>query len=305
MIQARGLVKRYGATAAVNDFSFTIRPGMVTGFLGPNGAGKTTTMRLILGLDYPSAGSVTVNGRPYAQLPVPMHEVGALLDAGAVPGGRTARTVRSEFTKIRSVRSTSWSLALLVLASAAWCVAYCLGTVHNWPTMSAQDRAGFDPAQSSVLGVALLGQLVIVVFGALMFTSEYATGTMRTSLTVMPRRTVFYGAKLATFAAVSLAVTVVASFGMFFLGQALLGSTHTAVSLAHPGVLRSVIITALYAEVCGLIAFGIGALARNTAAALTISYGASRCCPSCSRRCRPRCTTPWWPGCPAATPSRS
>jgi ABC-2 type transport system ATP-binding protein len=91
MIQARGLVKRYGSTAAVNDLSFTIRPGLVTGFLGPNGAGKTTTMRLILGLDYPSAGAVTVNGKPYAQLPDPMREVGALLDAGAVPGGRSAR----------------------------------------------------------------------------------------------------------------------------------------------------------------------------------------------------------------------
>ena len=91
MIEARGLVKRYGATAAVNDLSFTIRPGLVTGFLGPNGAGKTTTMRLILGLDHPSAGTVTVNGRPYAASPAPMHEVGALLDAGAVHGGRTAR----------------------------------------------------------------------------------------------------------------------------------------------------------------------------------------------------------------------
>jgi ABC-2 type transport system ATP-binding protein len=91
MIEARGLVKRYGSTAAVNDLTFTIRPGLVTGFLGPNGAGKTTTMRLILGLDHPSAGTVTVNGKPYAQLPSPMHEVGALLDAGAVHGGRTAR----------------------------------------------------------------------------------------------------------------------------------------------------------------------------------------------------------------------
>ena len=91
MIEARGLVKRYGSTAAVNDLSFTIRPGLVTGFLGPNGAGKTTTMRLILGLDYPSAGTVTVDGKPYAQLPDPMREVGALLDAGAVHGGRTAR----------------------------------------------------------------------------------------------------------------------------------------------------------------------------------------------------------------------
>ena len=91
MIQARGLVKRYGSTAAVNDLSFAIRPGLVTGFLGPNGAGKTTTMRLILGLDRPSAGTVTVNGRPYAASPAPMHEVGALLDAGAMHGGRTAR----------------------------------------------------------------------------------------------------------------------------------------------------------------------------------------------------------------------
>jgi len=185
-----------------------------------------------------------------------------------------ARTVRSEFTKVRSVRSTYWTLTLMVLASLAWCVAYCLGTVHHWPAMSPQDRASFDPAQSSVLGVALLGQLVIVVFGALMLTSEYSTGSMRTSLTVMPRRTVLYGAKLAVFAAVSLGVAVVTSLGAFFLGQALLGGPHAAVSLAHPGALRSVVITALYAEVCGLIAFGVGALVRNTAAALTIAYGA-------------------------------
>jgi ABC-2 type transport system ATP-binding protein len=92
MIEAHGLIKRYGDIAAVDDLSFTIRPGQVTGFLGPNGAGKTTTMRLILGLDYPSAGTVTVNGKPYAQLASPMHEVGALLDAAAVHGGRTARS---------------------------------------------------------------------------------------------------------------------------------------------------------------------------------------------------------------------
>src|SRR5579864_2802859 len=91
MIEAHSLTKRYGSTVAVNDLSFTIRPGMVTGFLGPNGAGKTTTMRLMLGLDYPSAGTVTVNGRTHAQSPSPMQEVGALLDAKAVHGGRSAR----------------------------------------------------------------------------------------------------------------------------------------------------------------------------------------------------------------------
>jgi ABC-2 type transport system ATP-binding protein len=90
MIEANGLVKRYGATTAVNDLSFSIRPGLVTGFLGPNGAGKTTTMRMILGLDAPTQGSVTVDGRSYRDLPAPMREVGALLDAKALHGGRRA-----------------------------------------------------------------------------------------------------------------------------------------------------------------------------------------------------------------------
>src|ERR1700728_2673125 len=90
MIEARGLVKRYGSTTAVDNLSFDVRPGQVTGFLGPNGAGKTTTMRMILGLDRPSAGTVTVNGKPFAGLYSPMREVGALLDAKAVHGGRSA-----------------------------------------------------------------------------------------------------------------------------------------------------------------------------------------------------------------------
>ncbi|KQM83277.1 ABC transporter ATP-binding protein [Agromyces sp. Leaf222] len=90
MITAEGLVKRYGAKTAVNDISFTVRPGQVTGFLGPNGAGKSTTMRMIVGLDRPSAGSVSVNGKPYAAHRAPLHEVGALLDAKAVHTGRSA-----------------------------------------------------------------------------------------------------------------------------------------------------------------------------------------------------------------------
>src|SRR6202167_1667876 len=91
MIEVRGLTKRYGRTLAVDDLSFTVRPGMVTGFLGPNGAGKTTTMRLILGLDRPTAGTVTVDGRPHRQAAGPMREVGALIDARAAHGGRSAR----------------------------------------------------------------------------------------------------------------------------------------------------------------------------------------------------------------------
>jgi ABC-2 type transport system ATP-binding protein len=90
MIEAVGLTKRYGERVAVDRLSFTVRPGQVTGFLGPNGAGKSTTMRMILGLDAPSAGSVTVNGRPFVSLNNPMREVGALLDAKAIHGGRSA-----------------------------------------------------------------------------------------------------------------------------------------------------------------------------------------------------------------------
>jgi ABC-2 type transport system ATP-binding protein len=90
MIEASGLSKRYGDTLAVDDLSFTVPPGQVTGFLGPNGAGKSTTMRMILGLDAPSAGSVMVNGRPYTEYRRPLFQVGALLEARAVHGGRSA-----------------------------------------------------------------------------------------------------------------------------------------------------------------------------------------------------------------------
>jgi ABC-2 type transport system ATP-binding protein len=90
MIEARGLTKRYGDTLAVDNLSFSVAPGKITGFLGPNGAGKTTTMRLILGLDRPTGGTVTVHGKPFGQLAYPMREVGALLDAKAVHGGRSA-----------------------------------------------------------------------------------------------------------------------------------------------------------------------------------------------------------------------
>ncbi|MEV6877155.1 ATP-binding cassette domain-containing protein [Amycolatopsis sp. NPDC051128] len=89
-IEIRGLTKRYGPDTVVDDLSFTVEPGQVTGFLGPNGAGKSTTMKMIVGLAAPTRGSVTIGGRRYADLPVPLTEVGALLDAGAVHGGRKA-----------------------------------------------------------------------------------------------------------------------------------------------------------------------------------------------------------------------
>jgi ABC-2 type transport system ATP-binding protein len=90
MIEAHGLTKRYGEKLAVQDLTFTVRPGVVTGFLGPNGAGKSTTIRMIMGLDAPTAGRVTVNGRRYAELAAPLREVGALLEARAIHTGRSA-----------------------------------------------------------------------------------------------------------------------------------------------------------------------------------------------------------------------
>jgi ABC-2 type transport system ATP-binding protein len=90
MIEAKQLTKRYGEKVAVDDLSFTVRPGIVTGFLGPNGSGKSTTMRMIMGLDYPDTGRATVNGRPYHDLRWPLREVGALLEAKAIHPGRPA-----------------------------------------------------------------------------------------------------------------------------------------------------------------------------------------------------------------------
>src|ERR1700736_1895352 len=91
MIVANAITKRYGSTIAVDDLTFTVESGHVTGFLGPNGAGKSATMRMIVGLDAPTAGRITVTGRPYGELRFPLREVGALLEAKAIHPGRSAR----------------------------------------------------------------------------------------------------------------------------------------------------------------------------------------------------------------------
>jgi ABC-2 type transport system ATP-binding protein len=121
MIDVQGLSKRYGDAVAVADLSFQVRPGMVTGFLGPNGAGKSTTMRLVLGLDRPTAGTATIDGRAYRELPAPLHEVGALLDAKAVHGGRTAYRHLSWLARAGGIRRSRADevLGLVGLADVA------------------------------------------------------------------------------------------------------------------------------------------------------------------------------------------
>ncbi|WP_371602905.1 ATP-binding cassette domain-containing protein [Streptomyces sp. NBC_01220] len=103
MIEVNGLTKRYGIATAVKDLTFTVRPGEVTGFLGPNGAGKTTTLRMLLGLVEPTAGTATLQGRPFREHPRGLRHVGALLDAGDVHGGRTARAHLAMLARSNSI----------------------------------------------------------------------------------------------------------------------------------------------------------------------------------------------------------
>ncbi|MFY9926621.1 MAG: ABC transporter permease [Streptosporangiaceae bacterium] len=191
------------------------------------------------------------------------------------PAGRAGLggTLRSEFTKIRSVRSTYWTLLVLLVVSVGIGAAISAGTAANWSHTSPSDRATFDATQASIAGLFYLGQLVIVVLGALVCTSEYSTGMIRTSLTAMPRRVTVYAAKAVVFAVIALVVTLVAAFVAFVLGQALLGSTHASVTLSGPNVLRAVIGSALYVTLCGLFAFAAGSILRHTAATISSIIG--------------------------------
>jgi ABC-type transport system involved in multi-copper enzyme maturation permease subunit len=191
------------------------------------------------------------------------------------PTGRAGfgGTLRSEFTKIRSVRSTYWTLFVLLAISIGIGAAICAGAAANWSQTSAADRATFDATQVSIAGLFYLGQLVIVVLGTIVLTAEYSTGMIRTSLTAMPRRITVYAAKALVFAIVALVVALVAAFISFFLGQALLASTHANVTLSAPNVLRAVIGSALYVTLCGLFAFAAGAIIRHTAATITSIIG--------------------------------
>ena len=151
MIEVRGLTKRYGDKVAVDGLSFGVEPGKVTGFLGPNGAGKTTTMRLILGLDYPDAGTVTVDGKRYRELAYPMREVGALLDAKSVHGGRSAYN------------------HLLCLAQTNNLPRRRVGEVLELvglPAVAKKRSKGFSLGMSQRLGIAatLLGDPKVVMF---------------------------------------------------------------------------------------------------------------------------------------------
>jgi len=180
-----------------------------------------------------------------------------------------ADALRSEFTKIRSTRSTYWTLLALIVITVGIGAIACYGTASHAPQI---DRASFDATQLS-LGGLYVGQLVIAVLGALTITSEYSTGMIRTSLAVQPRRGTLFAAKAIVFAVVSLVTGLVASFASFFIGQALLSSHHLNVTLSQPNVLRAVIGGALFLTACGMLAYGLGAILRHTAGAITAAIG--------------------------------
>jgi ABC-2 type transport system permease protein len=187
------------------------------------------------------------------------------------PGGAAGLggALRSEFTKIRSVRSTYWTLFAMVVVTIGIGALACVGAI-NRPRGAGTQLA--DPTMHSLIGL-VLGQLIIVVLGALAITSEYSTGMIRTSLSVQPRRGTVLAAKGIVFTLVSLVSGLVASFGSFFIGQAILSTKNLNTSIGDPNVLRAVIGGGLFLAVCGMLAFGLGTLLRHTAAAISASIG--------------------------------
>jgi ABC-type transport system involved in multi-copper enzyme maturation permease subunit len=187
-------------------------------------------------------------------------------------------TLRSEFTKIRSVRSTYWTLFAMIVITIGISALLSWGRIQDYASQPAFVQAHMAPrirsraTEFSMFGL-ILGQLVIAVLGALTITSEYSTGMVRTSLSVMPRRGVWFAAKAVVFGAIALVVGLVTSFASYFVGQAILSTQHINSSIGQPGVLRAVIGGGLFIAVCGLLSFGLGAVLRHTAGAITAAIG--------------------------------
>jgi hypothetical protein len=205
----------------------------------------------------------------------------------------------SEFTKIRSVRSTYWTLGALFIVSVGLGILITAGTASNFAN-NPGNKAGFDATQASLGAFFEIGQLIIAVIGAMVITSEYSTGMIRTSLTAQPRRGIVYAAKAIVFTAVTLVISVVTAFVAFFIGQAIYSSKGVSASLFHTvtipananvncngqgpctatfsgtdvitpsTVLTAIIGTVLFVTIVALIAYGVGAIVRHTAGAIAI-----------------------------------
>ena len=182
--------------------------------------------------------------------------------------GRIFRAVtRAEWTKMRSVRSTMWTLIATVGLAVGFGTLVAVSQLNSWDTLTPVERLRFDPTSFSLSGL-FLAQMAIGVLGVLMITSEYATGQIRATLSATPRRPVVLAAKTATFVVVVLTVGLIASFGAFCIGQAIFSGKHIGVSLSDPGILRAVIGGGLYLAAVGALGLGLGTILRRTAGAI-------------------------------------
>jgi len=179
---------------------------------------------------------------------------------------------RAEWTKMRSVRSTTWTLLVAIGLAIGFSALVGATQVNSWDTLDPAERARFDPTSFSLSGL-FLAQLAIGVLGVLMVTSEYATGQIRATLAATPQRLTVLAAKATSFVGVVFVVGLVMSFGAFGVGQAVLSSGGIEASLNDPGALRAVIGGALYLAAVGVLGLGLGTIIRRTAGAITAFVG--------------------------------
>ncbi len=179
--------------------------------------------------------------------------------------------LRSEWIKLRTARSTCIAVAAALLLGLGIGLLDVLSVTGHWVTMSAADRAAFDPVGDSLSGFQF-AELALGALGVLAVSTEYATGMIRTTLTATPRRGLVYAAKTITLAAFALLVSEACAFSAFLLGQLVLHRQHLNVSLTDAHVLRAVTCAGLYMAVVALVGFGLGALLRHTAAAMASMF---------------------------------
>jgi ABC-2 type transport system permease protein len=189
------------------------------------------------------------------------------------PGGAVfPGLMHSEWTKLRTVRSSYWTLLAAVAAMVGLSAILCAVYVAQYAHVNASDRATFDPASFSLTG-SFLAQLAIGVLGVLAITNEYGSGMIRATFAAVPQRLNVLAAKATVFTGVILAVMTATSFSAFILGQSILSSKGVGTSLGAPDVLRTVIGTGLYLAVLGLLALALGTIIRKTAGAIATVLG--------------------------------
>jgi ABC-2 type transport system permease protein len=182
------------------------------------------------------------------------------------------RVIRSEWTKLISLRSTRWVLAATVLLTIGIGVLGCIVFEARWGHLSAHDRADFHPLSVSLAGINF-AQLTIGVLGVLVITGEYTTGMVRSTLSAVPRRLPVLWAKALVFGVTALAISVPITFLVFFVGQAILSGEGIEVGIGHPGVLRALVGAPLFLTAMGLFGLALGTIVRSTAAGIAALAG--------------------------------